>query len=796
MKNKQPSIVLALLLIMTLSGIFFFMMPQSYDTTEAPLSEFSTKRALEKVKEISKKPHYIGSQNHVLVAQYLIKELQDLGLQTSLQEGFTMTEKGTLVKAKNILAKINGSENSKALVLLSHYDSAPHSYSYGASDDASGIAAILESVRAFLHNKTKHQNDIIILFTDAEEIGLNGAALFVTQHQWAKEVGLVLNFEARGSSGPSYMLMETNKGNTKMVDAFKAGNVSYPVSNSLMYSIYKMLPNDTDLTVFRETNQIQGFNFAFIDNHFNYHTSRDNYKNLSPNTLAHQGSYLFPLLFYFSNSDLSKLNSEDDQVYFNIPFSFVSYPFSWIIPMLITTFILLFIFIVVGLGKRTLQLDGVLLGFLPFFGALLTSGLITYVGWKLLLGFYPQYNDILQGFTYNGHDYIYAFVSLSLAICFFFYKKQAKQNAAMNQLFAPILIWLLINTAIATKLEGAGFLIIPVICSTIMLAVYVSTQRSFWVLNLLLSIPALIILVPFISMFPVGLGLKILFGSSVLTVLTFTLLLPIFGNFEKKNIWASLFFIISIGLFIKAHQGSDYSNEQPKPNSLVYLLNADTKKANWATYDANLDEWTKSYLGEKPKEAKTLNSNKLYSKYGSAFTFMADAPSKNISAPIIQFLTDSIQGNNHFYKIKITPSRNVNRYDIFVKNDLIIHNLKANGVKSINFKSNIASKTSGKILSYYVVENLPLELEFSINSNQKLDMELLESSFDLMSNPEFKVIKRKSWMIPKPFVLTDAVIIKQKIKPTRNTIETPKILFSNRRYVSPDSLKVVMDSVK
>jgi hypothetical protein len=28
--------------------------------------------------------------------------------------------------------------------------------------------------------------------------------------QLGKEVGLVLNFEARGTSGPSYMLMETN----------------------------------------------------------------------------------------------------------------------------------------------------------------------------------------------------------------------------------------------------------------------------------------------------------------------------------------------------------------------------------------------------------------------------------------------------------------------------------------------------------------------------------------------------------------------------------------------------------
>jgi Zn-dependent M28 family amino/carboxypeptidase len=175
-----------------------------------------------------------------------------------------MTEKGTLVKSKNIIAKIKGTSNTKALLLLSHYDSAPHSSSLGASDDASGVATILESVRAYLYNKTQHKNDIIILFSDAEELGLNGASLFVTQHQWAKKVGLALNFEARGSSGPSYMLMETNQGNAKMVDAFSSGNVQYPVSNSLMYSIYKMLPNDTDLTVFREQGQIQGFNFAFI----------------------------------------------------------------------------------------------------------------------------------------------------------------------------------------------------------------------------------------------------------------------------------------------------------------------------------------------------------------------------------------------------------------------------------------------------------------------------------------------------------------------------------------------------
>jgi hypothetical protein len=764
MRKNYSSLYLMLVLVALISGIFYFMMPQNYDTTEASLSEFSTKRSLSIVKEIAKKPHYVGSQNHEIVANYLVTELQKLGLKTSVQEGFTMTEKGTLVKSKNILARLKGKANTKALLLLSHYDSAPHSYSYGASDDATGVAAILESTRAFLHNKTTHKNDIIILFSDAEELGLNGAALFVTQHQWAKEVGLVLNFEARGSSGPSYMLMETNQGNAKMVDAFSQGNIKYPVSNSLMYSIYKMLPNDTDLTVFRENGKIQGYNFAFIDDHFDYHTAQDTYEHLGPKTLAHQGTYLFPLLKHFSNADLTNLNSKNDKVYFNIPFAFVSYPFEWILPLLIIGFGLLFIFVFVGLGKQILRIDEILKGFLPFLGSILVAGVFTFVGWKILLHYYPQYNDILQGFTYNGHDYIYGFVSLTLATCFFFYRKETKKNAEMNHLVAPLFIWMLLNVVIFVFLKGAGFLIIPVISSTFMLGYYALTQKSNAFLNLLLSLPTLIILVPFIQMFPIGLGLKILVGSAILTVLSFALLLPIFGSFTNKKLWSTLFLLLSIGMFVKAHQSSDYTRGKAKPNSLVYVLNSDTNTANWATYDTSLDEWTKGYLGEKPKDAKALNTNRLYSKYGSKFTFMSDAPLKNIEKPTIEFVEDSVIGNQRHLKIIITPNRKVNRYDIF--SNTKIKNFKANNVQSIEVRSAIISKNTNKILSYYVVDNIPLKLEFSIAASDKLDMNLVESSFDLLSNPLFSMAKRRDWMIPAPFVLTDAVIIKQKVKPS------------------------------
>ena len=795
MRKNYTSLNTMLVLLALLFGIFYVMMPQHYDTTEAPLSEFSTKRALTIVKEISAKPHFVGSQNHQVVADYLVKELKGLGLETSIQEGFTMTEKGTLVNAKNILARIKGSANTKALLLLSHYDSAPHSFSFGASDDASGVATILESVRAFLHSKTKHKNDIIILFSDAEELGLNGAALFVTQHHWAKDIGLALNLEARGSSGPSYMLMETTQGNAKMVDAFADGKVKYPVSNSLMYSIYKMLPNDTDLTVFRENGKIQGFNFAFIDSHFNYHTMQDTYNHLDPNTMAHQGTYLFPLLKHFSNTDLTNLNSTEEKVYFSMPFFFLKYPFSWILPMLSIAFALVFAFSFIGLGKQLLRMDEIIRGFVPLLGSLFVSGVVTYVFWKLLLGFYPQYNDILQGFTYNGHNYIYGFVSLTMAICFLFYQKESKRNSEMSQMIAPLIVWLLINIGIFIKLQGAGFLIIPVLSSTLMLVYYVFTQKSNRLLNIVLALPTLVIIAPFIQMFPIGLGLKILFGSSILTVLVFTLLLPIFGSFTQKRLWASVFFLVAIGFFVKAHQSSGYVYGKAKPNSLVYLLNGDTNKAYWASYDTNLDEWTKGYLGEHPKDGKPLNTNKLYSKYGSEFTFMAEAPLKKIAKPTIEFVKDSTVGNQRYLKIVITPNRNVNRYDIFANEKLTITNLKANGVKAINLKSNIISQKSEKLLSYYVIDNIPLSLEFTIPTNQKLDMNLVESSFDLMTNPMFRMVKRRNWMIPTPFVLTDAVVIKE------NMIASSKVADENpikarRTARRRDSVTVAKDSLR
>ena len=128
MRKNQTSI-LAIVCVLALLGIIYAtMMPQGINKDDEALAEFSTERALNQVEIIAQKPHYVGSTNHELVANYLKLELNRIGLETSIQEGFTLNDKGLLVKSKNILARIKGTDSSKALLLLSHYDSAPHSY--------------------------------------------------------------------------------------------------------------------------------------------------------------------------------------------------------------------------------------------------------------------------------------------------------------------------------------------------------------------------------------------------------------------------------------------------------------------------------------------------------------------------------------------------------------------------------------------------------------------------------------------------------------------------------------------
>ncbi|MDL5514123.1 M28 family peptidase [Arenibacter sp. M-2] len=758
--KRYSSPITLLLLLLAIYWSFEASMPSYTPDANLENISFSTDRALVHVKNMSEKPHAVGFPAHSEVRDYIISELTKLGLETTTQQGYTAGDWGNFSSATNILARIKGSEKGKALLLLSHYDSNPHS-SLGASDAASGVATILEGVRAFLKQNSPPKNDIIILISDAEELGLNGADLFVNNHPWVGEIGLVLNFEARGSGGPSYMLLETNRGNARVIDEFIKANPKYPAANSLVYSVYKMLPNDTDLTVFREDMDIEGLNFAFIDDHYDYHTARDNYERLDRNTLAHQGSYLMPLLKHFGNSDLTDLKSPNDSIYFNIPFfRLVSYPFDWIFPMLALAIVGFLTLLFVGLRNSSLEIKEIGRGFVPLFLILAINGVVGHFGWTALKNIYPQYQDILHGFTYNGYAYIAAFVLFSVAVGFWAYHKIGKAKT-QNLLIAPLFLWLILCTLVAIHLKGASFFIIPVFALLASLLILTHQKSPSPYVLLFLTLPAIWIYSPLIKMFPVGLGLKMMITATLLTSLTFFLLLPVFGPFKNKKRLAYLLLVLCFGFLLSAHFSSGFNKENAKPTSLVYILDADKNTAQWATYDHVLSSWTAQYIDVNKTQPNNASYDALSSKYGTGFSYISEAPVKNIAPPKIETTLDTIIGDHRKLEICITPQRNTNRLEIFT-NDVDIIEAHINKIELSDYY--LKNRKNNKLVTHYISNNDYTELQITIPKESDLELSLYEASNDLLNNPLFTVPPRPEDNIPMPFVLNDAILISKKIR--------------------------------
>ncbi|PZD78464.1 M28 family peptidase [Mesonia sp. K7] len=758
MKSILKDIIAVVSIGLLVCFSFYTLLP-SKDYFDKKERKFSVENAFRHVETISQKPHSIGTAAHSKVRNYIVQELQKLDLEVQTQKDYYLSHEGLATVPENIITKIPGKNPKKpALLVMTHYDSAVHS-SFGASDAASGVAIILENLRLLLEDGFQPENDVIICFTDAEEIGLLGAGLFVKQHPWSKNIGLVLNFEARGSGGPSNTILETNTGNKKLIHAFAEANPQFPLATSLMYSVYKVLPNDTDATIFREVNDTPSFFFAFIDDHFDYHTAYDTAKNLDKQSLIHQATYLKALLPYFAHQDLSELKSENDVVYFNFPFlGMLSFPFFLIFPLLTIGWLLWLGVLMVALRKQKFTISQVLKGLWFLVKILFISIASVNLLFFYISNFYPVFLENQNGFTPNGHWYILASVCITLLVSLFFTSKiQSQLSSVKDAYFMAILFfWMLILTLIAFVLPGAFYFVIPVYLALVGFLVVLKSYKCHFI-QILLAIPAILIFAPLIQFFPVGLGLKMLSISALFTILLFGLLWNVFVEIKFNKILAILCTIIAFVALIIAHTKAGLSIENPKQNSLVYLYDADTNQASWNSYDYDLDHWNQAYFKEEIEVDSTKNV--FDSKYNSEFTYSAKAQKYDI--PLSEFYYKN-KGNGS-YELKIAPQRELNRIELFVDKNINFESFTLNGKEQPEgYEPFYQNRKNNKLLTYYPIDRDTLRIEFS--AQKKPVFTMYESSHNLMNNKWVKILPRDSTMIPRPFVLNDAIMVKQVIK--------------------------------
>ncbi len=733
---------------------------------KVPAGRFSTMRALVHVKEMSKAPHYCGTAAHTQVRDYIAGELEKMGLDVQIQKQEAFWEKWKAgVTAQNVLARIEGEKEGKALLLLSHYDSSPAS-SLGASDDASGVATILEGIRAFLAKGEKPENDIIILFSDAEELGLVGAKAFTAFHPWVKDVGLVINFEARGSGGPSYLLLETNRGNAGLVRAVAAAGPSYPVGNSLLYSIYKMLPNDTDLTVFREDADIDGINLAFIDDFFDYHSAQDSYERLDRRTLAHNGTYLTALLDYFSRTPLEKIRSGEDNVFFNAPgFGLVYYPFSAVLPSAVLLLVVFIILLAVAIRQKRIRPKDTGTGALRFFTALVASLVTGIGGWKLLQIIFPSFQDILQGYPYQSHSLMFVFSGFLMWILFRIYKNRGNETPVAAWSVSPIFAWLLLNLFFAVKLPGGGFFIM-VPLAAIILWVYetFTDDKKYPVLfYTLLLIPVLLVFIPLIVMFPVGLGMKAIVVTLFFIMMITTSFWGLFSRFGSSVRY--MFLLISVIAFVSVWQNNSYTPGRKKPTGVFYVHDLDTGKAYFAGYSEKTDSYTRQFFGDEARhDSFPVN---FYNKFNNLVRTYTETEARQLPPPEISHRIDTVR-NNPVYHLTLRTRRNANLFYLVTAYPVQPVSVTCNGIPYHPGEKSKTSLTTGKVtnfLSYWLTPGSgSLHIEYRTENNEPAYWELYEIKFDLHDNPEFDIHPRNDKQMPMPFVINDATVLKKVIK--------------------------------
>jgi len=258
------------------------MRPPSPAAEATPASGFSAARARRPLEGIAGDgiPRPEGSAQAALVRERIAAEFRRMGDVPEVRTGFACGSNGVCGSVSNLVIRRPGEPGRRAVLFSAHADSV--AAGPGASDDGMGVAAVLEIARALAAAPLRRP--AIFLIDDGEEQGLLGARAFA-EAGGTRGVLADVNIEARGTGGPS-LLFETSGPNLRLARLFS--RIPRPATSSLFASIYRTMPNDTDLTVFRE-HGAAGVNLGCVEGVARYHTPRDDVAHADLATLQHHG---------------------------------------------------------------------------------------------------------------------------------------------------------------------------------------------------------------------------------------------------------------------------------------------------------------------------------------------------------------------------------------------------------------------------------------------------------------------------------------------------------------------------
>ncbi|MGI5236917.1 M28 family peptidase [Dactylosporangium sp. CA-139066] len=655
-------VVLALLATLGIADV----QPPSPRPATAPAGEFSAGRAFEHVQHIGQEVHVTGSPAADRVRQYVIDTLTGYGLHPEVQDAVGVNAgkfgDGGMAHVRNVVAVLPGTASTGQVVLMAHYDSVQ--VSYGANDDGAGTSTLLEVARALTAGgAARPRNDIVFLFTDAEEACLCGAEAFVSRHPLGQKPSVVLNFEARGSSGPAVMF-QTSTGNADLIDVY--ARTPHPVGTSLAVEVYRLLSNDTDFTPFLAQTRFTGLNTAYIDGSSVYHSPFDRPSTMNRASLQHHGDNALALAREFGKADLPPLltPASGDAVYFPFAGLLVRYPaaLTWPIAVLALLAVAALVFLARRRGLTTLPrtLAGLGLALVP----LIVAAVAAQALWALLVAIRPGYGVLLD--PARPTWFRFGAVALTAAILLCWYALSRRRLgpvplatgglallAVLGLLFAAVIpggSYLVAIPALAGALAGIGALLVrPALGRVAVLTVGAAV--------------ATLILAPTIALFFPALGLATGAAAAMFTTLLGLAVLPVLeplyrpplaerhrrlGAAPAATVLVAALVCTTVGMVV-----DDWDAGHPEPTHLMYALDGDTGTAEWVSLEQSPGEWTSRYV----RNHQSLS--RQFPVLPDRTLSVGPAQAANLPAPAATIVSDETSGDRRTLHLRIASRRPV-----------------------------------------------------------------------------------------------------------------------------------------
>ena len=627
--------------------------------SNAPPEQFSAARAMAVLRAtISQAPHPVGSVAHAGTQQQIVEQLTNLGYRVQIQQRFSCNAHNVCAPIANIIATQAQAHDPAAshVIVAAHYDSVPAGP--GMSDDGTGVATLLEIARALQHEHFAHP--VTFLIDDGEEAGLLGAEAFAADPELLRTAGFVINLEARGTTGPA-VLFETSRNNRWMLPDL-ARALPRPIGSSFFVTIYDLLPNDTDLTVFKRDGKA-GINFAYLGNVAQYHTPLDDLAHANARVVQQRGDQVLALVRKFANSDLQR-TSRGDAVWFDVAtFFIVWWPAGLSLWLAIAGLVLTIVAAALRMRAGATTARAITTGVLAFFAAILAAGMAGFaLNWLIAL----RVRAMWAAHPLPGISAMWlAGIAVAILVSCGFLRRAGHDGLALGY----ALVWNVIAIALSIALPGASyFAIVPGLVLGIALLVRALTNGGELATALAGVLAAFIVMLPVAILGYDALGRPSLMLLAVLLALMMTPASPLLARGGKM--FGAVAGGLAVALTIAALLLPPYTAESPRRLSLVHQT--EDGKALWVA-----ESLTPSLRAAAPFEAKSRDFFPWYR--GGWPQSVAPAPAIGI-APVEARVVSDLHAPKRTLTIDLFSPRGAPRVSLAWKTSATVDSIRINGI--------------------------------------------------------------------------------------------------------------------